>query len=317
MDATLEHQLDRITCLAGQQRSTTALTGGLTNQILRVTTTEHDLVVRISSPSTGLLSIDRDVEEHNARAAATAGVGPSVVERIAEAGVLVVEFIRDAVTFDDAAVGANLARIGATVRQLHDGPAFAGRFDMFDIQRRYLAIMRAHAWPLPEGYEDLLGYANSMEAALRRAPEPLVPCHNDLLAANFLDDGQRIWILDYEYSGMNEPAFELGNIIQEAHLGAEQLTELVTAYSGRPDPVREARARLWGIESAYAWTLWGMIQLGLAEIDYDFHGWAMDKYDRAREAFADPGFDDLVDAVGRAPTNAAGQSPEDAVGEGR
>ena len=297
MTPDVERLLDGIPCLAGQEREVTLLPGGLTNTNARVRTAQRDVVVRISSPSTGLLAIDRDREVHNTAAAAEAGVGPRVVERVPELNALVVEFIPEAKTFDDADVGAHLTSIAYAVRRLHSGPAFAGRFDMFDIQRRYLSIMTEHGWRLPEGYVDLMPEAARMEAALARHPEPLVPCHNDLLAANFLDDGRQVWIIDYEYSGMNEASFELGNIVQEAHLSGDHLAELVTAYVGHEDPVRTARAALWGIASAYAWTLWGTIQAGLDEIDFDFWGWGMDKYDRAREAFAAPGFGSLIDTV--------------------
>lgn len=300
MVTDLGHLLDGIPCLAGQEREITFLPGGLTNTNVRVRTAHRDVVVRISSESTGLLAIDRDREVHNTQAAAAAGVSPQVVERVPALGALVVEFVPDALTYDDAAVGANLDKVAYAVRRLHEGPAFAGRFDMFDIQRGYLDIMTEHGWSLPDGYLDLLPVAARMEAALRAHPEPLVPCHNDLLAANFLDDGRTVWIIDYEYSGMNEASFELGNIVQEAHLSPEHLAALVTAYAGREDPVRTARAALWGITSAYAWTLWGTIQAGIGEIDYDFWGWGMDKYDRARAAFADPGFEGLLDTVGGA-----------------
>lgn len=292
----LAQRLESLECLAGQERIVTPLPGGLTNDNYRVRTATHDVVVRVASASSSLLSIDREREAHNARAAARAGVAPEVVEHVP--GLLVVRFVPDALTYDDAAVGGNLHKVAAAVRRLHAGPAFAGRFDMFDIQRGYLAIMREKGFRMPRGYLDLEPTASRMEAALRAHPERLVPCHNDLLAANFLDDGRQVWIIDYEYSGMNEASFELGNIVQEAHLEEAHLAELVTAYLGREDTVMTARAALWGIASAWAWTLWGTIQSGAAEIDFDFWGWAMDKLDRARAAFADPSFGPLLDTVG-------------------
>ncbi|HPB72309.1 MAG TPA: choline kinase family protein [Phycicoccus sp.] len=298
MATDLDRQLDGIPALAGQDREITALPGGLTNRNYRVRTAAHDVVVRISPASSGLLAIDRDQEMRNTRAAARAGVGPGVVDHRRGEGILVVEFIPDALTYDDALVGANLPRVAAAVRTLHAGPEFVGRFDMFAIQRRYEAVMREHGWRMPEGYAALAPLAARMAAALGAHPEPLVPCHNDLLAANFLDTGDRIWIIDYEYSGMNEASFELGNLIQEAHLGPDDLTELVSAYVGREDPVATARAAVWGIVSAYAWTLWGTIQAGLGDIDYDFWSWAMDKFERARAAMTAPGFGRLLDTVG-------------------
>ena len=274
--------------------------GGLTNRNYRVRTKLHDVVVRLSPPSTGMLAVDRDCEYRNSCAAAQAGVGAPVIDYLPGRGVLAVAFIPSE-TYDEAAVGRNLVKVAAVVRRLHAGPQFVNRFDMFEVQRRYLKIMQDNGFRMPRGYLGLLPQGQRVEAALRAHPEPLVPCHNDLLAANFLDDGHRLWVIDYEYSGNNEPSFELGNIIQESHLGPDHLAVLVEGYYGRTDSVTLARAQLWGMAAAYAWTLWGTIQAGVSEIDYDFSGWAMDKYDRACAAFADPGFDALLDRAAGTP----------------
>ncbi|HNQ06134.1 MAG TPA: choline kinase family protein [Tetrasphaera sp.] len=289
---------ERIAILAGQDRVVSELPGGLTNHNYRVRTASHDVVVRISPPSTGLLAVDRDQEFRNSLAAASAGVGAEVIDYLPGQGVLVVAFIPDAITYDDATLAANLTRVANAVRCLHAGPEFANRFNIFAIQRRYLTIMRDKGFRLPDGYTDVLATAARMEVALAANPEELAPCHNDLLAANFLDTGSDLRIVDYEYSGANEPAFELGNIAQEAHLSPEQLAALVAAYYGREDAALIARAALWSIASAYAWTLWGTIQAGLDAGDFDFWGWAMDKFDRARRAFASPDFEQLLDVVG-------------------
>jgi thiamine kinase-like enzyme len=141
---------------------------------------------------------------------------------------------------------------------LHAGPAFANRFDIFAIQRRYLDIMRDNAFRLPDGYGELLPVASRMEVALAVHPEHRVPCHNDLLAANFLDDGlaivdRRLRVLRQRTSRHSR----LGNIAQENHLDDAQLATLATHYYGADDGRLVARCRLWQIASAYAWTLWG------------------------------------------------------------
>ncbi|MFN8097903.1 MAG: phosphotransferase [Dermatophilaceae bacterium] len=292
---------DAIACLAGRAREVTPLPGGLTNRNFRVRTATHDVVVRISPPTSGLLAVDREAEYHNTVVAAAGGVGAAVVDYLPGRGVLVVAFIPDAMTYAESDVPANLARVAGAVRALHSGAAFVNRFDIFDIQRRYLALIRHKGFRLPEGYEELLGAAAAMESALGQRPEPLAPCHNDLLAANFLDDGTRVRIIDYEYSGSNAPGFELGNLAQESHLTDDQLAELVAAYRGREDPDLTARARVWGIASAYAWTLWGAIQDGIAPEDYDFWGWGVEKFDRARTAITGRSFGALLDMVGRGP----------------
>ena len=122
-----------------------------------------------------------------------------------------------------------------------------------------------------------------------------MPCHNDLLAANFIENGDRVWLIDYEYSGNNDPFFELGNIWRECGLSVEQLEELVTAYRGAPSRRDLARARLQGTVSQYGWTLWGCIQNGSSALDFDFWSWAVERYDNAVAEFTGPEFARLLD----------------------
>lgn len=297
MVTDVEALLDGIPSLAGQERDVTLLPGGLTNTNYRVTTASGlDVVVRHSSPETGLLGVDRVAEHVNSVAAARAGVGAPVVDYVPALNVLVVQFLPGR-TYGDADVAANLPRIAEALRLLHAGPSFTGRFDMVALQRRYLDLCTERGFEIPPDYLDGMPAAMRVAAALAVAPEPLVPCHNDLLAANFLDDGTEVRIIDYEYSGMNEPSFELGNLIAEARLGTEALTELCAAYYGRHDPALVARAELWGTLARYGWTLWGMIQRATSSIEFDFWEWSMVKYDAARAAFADKDFDTLCDRV--------------------
>lgn len=278
---------DRISVLAGQVREVTHLPGGLTNRNYRVRTDSGlDVVVRHSSPETGLLGVDRDAEHLNSRAAAQAGVGAPVIDYVPDANVLVVQFLPGR-TYGDGDVAENLPRIGQALRRLHAGPSFVGRFDMVALQRRYRDIVTDRGFDLPTGYAGYAPHAARMAAALAAHPEPLVPCHNDLLAANFLDDGGPIRIIDYEYSGMNEPSFEVGNLIAEARLGRDALAELCAAYYGSDDAALVARAELWGTMARYGWTLWGMIQHATSSLDFDFWEWAMVKYDAARQVFDD------------------------------
>ena len=126
-----------------------------------------------------------------------------------------------------------------------------------------------------------------------------VPCNNDLLAENLLDDGERVRIIDYEYSGNNDPCFELGNIWSEATLPEPLLEVLVTAYFGRPRPVQVARARLFALMAKYGWTLWAAIQDGASPMDFDFWSWGMQKYERAVAEFDSPDLRVFLDVAGR------------------
>src|SRR5262249_22058199 len=150
---------------------------------------------------------------------------------------------------------------------------------------------------LPEDYLSYEPIARRIEAAIRVSSTGTAPCHNDLLAANILDDGDRLWLIDYEYSGNNDVCFELGNIWQEAGLEPDRLDHLATAYFERPEPVEIARARLFALMARYAWTLWASIQEAVSDVDFDYWQWGMAKYVRAREEFRSPELEQLISIV--------------------
>ncbi|OEU91785.1 choline kinase [Streptomyces abyssalis] len=280
-DGGLNDLLEKIPVLAGLSRRVVRLPGGLTNRNYRVVAAGVDCVVRIfgNEPE---LPIDRDHEFHNSRAAAEAGVGAPVIDYLPEHGMLVVGHI-DGVTLSEELVRrpGNPARVAESCRRLHQGPRFAGDFDMAAVQDQYLATVRTRGFRLPEGYLANMEYVHRVRAVLDATPVTTVPCNNDLLAENFIDDGEQIRIIDYEYSGNNDPCFELGNIWSECHLSLDQLEELITAYFGRPRPGKVARAQLQGLMSKYGWTLWASIQQATSSIDFDFWSWGMEKYDSA------------------------------------
>ncbi len=292
--------LDKLGCLRGKPRLVEQLTGGLTNINLKVTCEGSTMVVRVAQPGSDLLAIDRAAEHLNSRAAAQAGVGAPVLEYVADPGLLVVGFIDGrSFTDDDLRGGGQLPRVAAACRQLHGGPRFVNDFNMFQIQRGYLDIVTREGFRLPDRYLEFMPEAARIERAFLAHPAATVPCNNDLLAGNFIDDGRKLWLIDYEYSGNNDPCFELGNIWSEANLTLGQLEELMEAYDGKLVRHRVARARLWGLMSKYGWTLWGSIQSSVSTIDFDFWGWAMEKYERAVAEFDGPAFGRLLeDAAG-------------------
>jgi thiamine kinase-like enzyme len=287
----LDAVLDRIASLRYSARETTPLEGGLTNVNFRVRTVDLDVVVRISRPEP-LLAIDREAEYLNSEAAAASGASPRVVEFLPEDHVLVVEYI-DGTTLTPADVrhSANLPRIAAVCRLLHSGPRFVSDFDMFEVQRAYLATVTERGYRLPERYLEFLPQVEQIHTALSVTDLATVPCNNDLLAANFIDDGDRLWIIDFEYAGNNDPCFELGNIWSESNLTVTQLDELICFYFGRERPDMAARARLLGLMSKFGWTLWASIQDANSTLDFDFWEWGMEKYDRAVDEFDNPEFD--------------------------
>jgi thiamine kinase-like enzyme len=247
-----------------------------------------------------LLAIDRDHEYRNSVAAAAAGVGAPVVAYHPELGLLVLGFIEGR-TFTNADVQdpANIPRIARACRRLHAGPRFAGDFDMFAVQPRYLSVAREHGFEIPAGYGDHAPAFEAARAALAARPAATAPCNNDLLAANFIDDGDAIWLIDYEYSGNNDPCFELGNIAAECGLPADGLALLLTQYYGRPLRNKIARARLLGLVARYGWTLWGAIQHATSPLEFDFWAWAMARYEAAAAGFTSREFGRLLDEVQR------------------
>jgi thiamine kinase-like enzyme len=276
------------------------LTGGLTNTNYKVTSPSGCYVVRISGKDTSLLAIDRENEVHNTLAAAETGVGAPFVAALPEQDALVLGFL-DGEVMNAAKLrtGGHIPAIAHACRRLHSGRRFLKDFDMFEIQPGYLEIVRDRGFRLPARYEDFEPKIRELERAMRVRPEPTVPCNNDLLAENFILVDGEMRLIDYEYSGNNEASFELGNVWSESNLSLDQLEDLIAAYWGEPLRNKVARARLWGLMSKYGWTLWGSIQDGISELDFDFWGWAMEKYERAVEELDGPAFEQLLADVQR------------------
>ena len=284
----------------GGEREVEPLAGGLTNTNYKVTTRGGCYVVRISGKDTGLLAIDRENEAHNTRCAAESGVGAPLVATVPEHDALVLAFLEgEVMNPEKLRKGDRIALVADACRRLHAGPRFLHDFDMFEIQRGYVRVVQERGFRLPERYLEFEPQVRALEQAMRVRSEETVPCNNDLLAENFIDVGGTMRLIDYEYSGNNEPSFELGNVWSESNLSPEQLEELVAHYYGSPLRNKVARCRVWGLMSKYGWTLWGSIQASVSEMDFDFWAWAMEKYDRAVAEFDGPEFERLLADVQR------------------
>ena len=295
----VEDVLDAVPELRGATQ-VEPLAGGLTNTNYKVTTPDGCYVIRISGKDAGLLAIDRENEAHNTRCAAESGVGAPLVAAVPEHNALVLEFLEgEVMSAEKLRRGDRIGMVAAACKRLHGGRRFLHDFDMFEIQHGYVGVVQERGFRLPDRYLDFEPQVRKLEQAMRVRSEATVPCNNDLLAENFIDVGGELRLIDYEYSGNNEPSFELGNIWSESNLSLAQLEELVAGYYGRPLANKVARARVWGLMSKYGWTLWGSIQDGISDIDFDFWGWAMEKYDRAVEEFDGPAFEQLLADVQR------------------
>ncbi|WP_343061365.1 phosphotransferase [Nocardioides luti] len=296
--AELEALLDRIPVLQGHPRTVVELPGGLTNQNLHVTTPVGDHVVRRFRGDAALLGIDRDAEHLNTLAAAAAGVGAPVVDYRPDLGVLVIAYL-DGMTFDNAsfAVPGNVPRVAEACRRLHAGPRFHGDFDMVRRRTAYRRTVAERGYALFAGYDDHEAAWQRVAAALAVDAPTSVPCNNDLLAGNIVDDGSRLWLIDYEYSGNNDPAFELGNTATECELDDDQVAELTACYFGRETRRDLARVRLQALASQYGWSLWGAIQASASDLDFDFLAWGQERFDKAAATFRSPDLERLLEEV--------------------
>jgi thiamine kinase-like enzyme len=294
----LAEVFDQIPALAGHPRTVEELSGGLTNRNVKVTTPDGVFVARCADVNADALEIDRNAEHLNSKAAEQAGVGAPVLDYRPDLGVLVIGFI-PGVTLSraDFAKPDMVRRVAEGCRRLHAGPRFVSDFNMFERQQGYLRTVQREGYDIPAGYLDQVERVERMRTALATLDEGTVPCNNDLLAENFVDDGQKIWLIDYEYSGNNDACFELGNIWMECRLGADQLEELVTTYYGRPRSSKLARARLLGALGQYGWTLWGAIQHAVSPLDFDFWEWALEGHELALGELTSDRFEQLLDDV--------------------
>ena len=298
MPPTIDDVIAAIPAWTGRSIATRRIEAGLTNTNWRVEVDGTPYFVRIPGEATELLAVDRGNELFNTQAAAEAGVAPRVAATVPALGAFALEWVDGTAGSNESLRAAGMpARIGAALRQLHAGPRFRDDFDMFRLSERYLALVDARSMPIPAGYREHLDRIPRIEAALRRHPVATVPCHNDLLADNYLDDGSRLWLVDWEYSGNNDPAFELGNTAQELGYDDAQRVELCAAYYGEATDARLARMSLQMIMSDVGWTLWAAIQAVISTIEYDFMAWAEERWTRAEGMLEGPHFESWLEAV--------------------
>lgn len=276
--------------------------GGLTNLVFRVDHAGRSFCLRIPGPGTAEY-INRANEAHAARGAVRAGVSPSVI-LFESGGVMVTEYLAGTTTMSPRlfnAVAGAPARAGRAFRRLHDsGEEFAFRFELFRMIDDYLKVLSTKDVALPEGYHDALDQAQAIRAALAAHPLPLRPCHCDPLAENFLDTGSRMWIVDWEYSGMNDPMWDLGDLAVEAALGPALEEEMIRAYfGGAPGPAGRGRIVIYKAMCDLLWTLWGLIQVANRNPVDDFWAYSVNRFTRCKALMAEPAFAAHVEAVRR------------------
>ena len=277
--------------------------GGLTNRVYRLEAGAERLVLRIAGEGTEDY-IDRAVEAHNAKVAAETGVSAELLFVEAASGLMLTRHIDDCVTMTPELFASRAgapARAAAAFKVLHEsGQSFRFRFELFSMIDDYLGVLDKLGAELPEGYHDVVKEAEAVRAALDAHPAALAPCHCDPLCENFLDDGRRMWIVDWEYSGMNDPLWDLGDLSVEASFSAEQDREMMEAYcGGTPSPAVMGRMVIYKAMCDLLWTLWGLIQHANDNPAEDFWAYSIGRFERCKALMAQADFAEHLAAVKR------------------
>jgi thiamine kinase-like enzyme len=305
----VEDVLRRVSLFAGRPYRHSRMEGGLSHSIWRVDAGARSYVLRVLDPAVSAagLGVPPAQEIENTVLAAESGAGARVIEVLPDVPALVLEFLPGrTLAAADVRAPATIPRVAAGCRRLHAGARFGNEFDIVAKQRELLDICGRHGLPLPDGYRDRLSTVEHIRNALAVRPLPRVPCHNDLLAENFIDVAGDVRIVDYQLSGNNDPAFDLGDIAAEADFDPDRTAALAAAYFGaETDPALVARVRLNLVLSNVTWSLWFSVHHGLLRkpgSTFDYRAEAADKWAQAVRDLDDPGLGKLIDGVaGRSP----------------
>ncbi|MEA2781685.1 MAG: hypothetical protein QOK29_3229 [Rhodospirillaceae bacterium] len=295
--------LKRIPLLAGlpSREMAAERLGGLTNRNYKITAGGGRYVLRIPGEKTSDY-INREVEAHNARVAAEVGINAEVLFFDATDGLMLCRYLDGCISMTPelfrSRPGAP-ARAARALRQIHrSGREFNFRFELFSMIDEYLGVLEKLGAALPDGYHDVVRDAGAVRAALDRRPAALAPCHCDPLSENFLDDGNRMWVVDWEYSGMNDPIWDLGDMSVEAGLDEAQDREMMEAYcDGRVPRAVQGRMIIYKAMCDLLWTLWGLIQFANKNPVDDFWAYAIRRFERCKALMGSPDFGHHVEAV--------------------
>ena len=265
------------------------LGGGITNRNFKVTVDGEIFVLRVGGKDTELLGIDRSAEYAASLVAAESGVGPEVVEFVGAQGWLVTRFIAGRpVPPEEMREPETIERVAPTLRTIHDGPSVPGRFDSFRIVATYRETAEAHGVTIPDAFAEAEELAHAIEEA--RGRPSARPCHNDLLNANFIDDGERLRIVDWEYAGMGDRFFDLANFSVNHDFGEAENASLLAAYFGDLREADVAALRLLRFMSDFREAMWGVVQQGISELEFDFVAYASEHFERLERTARDPAF---------------------------
>ena len=262
------------------------IAGGITNRNYLVRDDAGSFVARIGE-ELPILGVDRRNERFCHHEAEILGVAPELV--FAEKGVLVSRFIEGrCLSSEGVREPGFLERLAEVLRRLHDGwdrlSSDLMFFSPFQVNRTYVETSRRIGAQLPSDIEAML----EATRVLARKVAPFTPtlCHNDMLPANILDDGTRIWIVDWEYGGMGHPLFDLAGVSANCHLSIEQEIAFSTAYRGHFEPSDLAELQIYKVASLLREALWSVVQTVASELDFDYRVYAELNFERFRAEIA-------------------------------
>jgi len=265
------------------------LGGGITNHNFKVSVDGEAYVLRIGGKDTELLGIDRRAEHAAALAAAACGAGPEVVAFFEAEGALVTRFVEGRpLPAEEMRSPESIARVVGALKPFHEGRAIPARFDSFQVVETYVAAATERGVRVPAAHERAAELAARIASV--RGPQPLWPCHNDLLNANFILDGTRLWIVDWEYAGMGDVFFDLANFSVNHELEPDEDDELLSLYFGMRTEVEAAALTVMRFMSDFREATWGVVQQGISELDFDFAGYAQRHFERLERTAAAPRF---------------------------
>ncbi len=298
MVLTLEEALARVPQWAGANGlKATQLTGGITNCNFRIDVGGETFVLRIAGADTELLGINREYEYAANLEAGKLGIAPEVFYFIRPEGYLVTRYITGRpILPDEICQPENIRRVMDILRKIHSMPEIPGKFDVFRIVADYCEIARRYQVAFPNNINWLLERMQAAEKAVNIHPLTPCPCHNDLLNANFLTNGQ-LYILDWEYAGMGDVFFDLANFSDHHQLTDEQDRWLLKCYFEKVTPSQWAHLKIMKIMSDLREVTWALVQIGISKLDFDFRGYADKFFGRVIENIQNPQWNEWLKEV--------------------
>jgi len=292
MTLTLEEAIARVPMWQGaSDLNVSPLEGGITNRNYRVDTGGKSFHLRLTGENTELLGIDREHEYQANRIAGELEIAPEVVYFIRPEGYLVTLFIAGhAIPPEELREPTNLQRVVEVLHKIHSMPNIPGVFSAFQVVRDYTEIARRYNVPFPANFDWLISQMNDAESALRTHPLVQYPCHNDLLNGNFLL-AERLYILDWEYAGMGDVFFDLANFSNNHELSERQSRFLLECYFGGVTPGHLAHFNIMKIMSDFREAMWGLVQVGISNLDFDFRGYADKHFHRLTQNALNPNWE--------------------------